>query len=464
MIYSYILFSISIWLAYLGERAVAAPAPQAPTKVAPPRISSNPTGVTSHGPFSGIPTTTGAVKALTTLAMSIDPLPPNPTATYYNTNGKLLNPAPAPYTPNGGLGTNGTLPRYMVNSDFDFESIALGLYQEWIELDLFNNGLAIFSEKDFIDAGLTAEDRALIAFMAIQESGHATLLTNMLGPAAPVQCTYDYPFTTVREFVDFNQKLTRFGESGVWGFINHLDSREVGQLLAQSIATEARQQMAFRQMSGLQPMPVWFETGIPQSWAWSYLAPYISSCPANQTRLAWQNFPALHVLNQPNINRLHANETGNGELVGNRTSDPSKSTFPSGQSCINVNVTGEGCGPAISRNRSEPLSFPGRQVNLSWDEPGMAVGPNNSYVTSTAAGKPAFVAWVSQLNLTYTPLTTTGSSSGFTFQPADEVYEGDPAVNGTMFIALTDSNLFLTPFNLSMINPHVVALGLYQAG
>lgn len=56
--------------------------------------------------------------------------------------------------------------------------------------------------------------------------------------------------------------------------------------------------MIFRQMSGLHPMPVWFETGIPQSWAWTYLAPYISSCPENTTRLAWQNFPALHVVNQ----------------------------------------------------------------------------------------------------------------------------------------------------------------------
>jgi hypothetical protein len=37
---------------------------------------------------------------------------------------------PAPFTPAGGLGTNGSLPRYMVESDFDFESIALGLYQE----------------------------------------------------------------------------------------------------------------------------------------------------------------------------------------------------------------------------------------------------------------------------------------------------------------------------------------------
>jgi len=183
----------------------------------------------------------------------------------------------------------------MIESDFD-ESIALGLYQEWIDLDLFNNGLATFSEEDFIAAGLTAEDRSYIQFMAVQESGHATLLTNMLSESAPVQCTYSYPYTTVREFIDFNQKLTRWGEPGVWGFINHFDSREVGQLLSQSIATEARQQISFRQMLGLFPMPVWFEVGIPQSWAWTYLAPYVNSCPENCTRLAWQNFPALHIV------------------------------------------------------------------------------------------------------------------------------------------------------------------------
>ncbi len=87
------------------------------------------TSATYHGPYTGTPTTTGAVEGPTTLAASIAPLPPNPTATYYNTGGKPVNPFPAPYTPAGGLGTNGTLPRYMVESDFDYESIALGLYQ-----------------------------------------------------------------------------------------------------------------------------------------------------------------------------------------------------------------------------------------------------------------------------------------------------------------------------------------------
>ena len=71
----------------------------APTEV--PRRSANVTGPTSHGPFSGTPTVSGAVQANTTLAQMIAPGPPNPTATYYNPNGSLLNPAPAPYTPNG---------------------------------------------------------------------------------------------------------------------------------------------------------------------------------------------------------------------------------------------------------------------------------------------------------------------------------------------------------------------------
>ena len=428
----------------------AAPSPGQPSAADSLR-SSLVTGATSHGPFSGVATTTGAVSNVATAA-TIPALPPNPTATYYNVNGALQQPQPAPYAPAGGLGTNGTEPRYMVNSDFDYESLMLGLYQEWIELDCFNNALAVFSDEDFLAAGLTLEDKSLVQFMAQQEEGHATLLTNMLGETAAPQCTYNYPYTNVREFVDFNQILTRFGESGVWGFINHLDSRETAQLLAQSIATEARQEMIFRQMSGLHPMPVWFETGIPQSWSWTYLAPYISSCPENTTRLAWQNFPALHVVNQANINRISPNNTADWERVDNRTSSPAITTLPLNETCLYLNETGVGCGPAISHNRSQPLSFPGKQVRLLWDTAGQPVGPNNSYVTSTTAGTPTWVAWVAQLNLTYTPLTITGPNEGYTYQPASEVYQSEGGVNGTMFIALTDTDLGLTPFNLSMIN------------
>ncbi|KAL6706217.1 hypothetical protein ACN47E_005952 [Coniothyrium glycines] len=439
---------------------------------APTRVKENATGSTTHGPYSGTPTTLGQKQAPTTPLERFDgPATPNPTATYYNPDGELRAPAQLPFTPGGGVGANGTtVPRYMVGSDFDFESVSLGLHQEYIELDLFNHGVAKFSEQDFLDAGLTAEDRSFIAFMATQEIDHATLLTNMLGEAAPKQCIYDYPFTTVREFIDFNVKVTRFGESGTWGFLSHLDSREVATMIVQAEAIEARQQMAFRQMLGLHPMPVPFVPSIPQSWHWTLLAPYISSCPANNTRIAWQNFPALHISNHPNPNRVSPNDTTENELVGSRPADPSNSTLPSSSSssssssCVHNATLGYSCTPSISNNRSEPLTFPGRQIFLEWDDAGQPVGPNNSYITTTSASEPRFLAWVSQLNITYTPLTVTGPRQGYSFQPASEVFVGNLAVNETVFLAVTDLDLYLTPFNLTLMNPHVRALGMLIAG
>jgi len=348
-------------------------------------------------------------------------------------------------------------------SDFDYESIALALYQEWIELDLFHWGLAKFSDQDFEDAGLTAQDRYLIQFMAEQEVGHATLLSNMLGAEAPKQCTYNYPVSNVREYIDFCQKLTRFGESGVYGFMNHLNARDVGQLLLQSISTEARQQMIFRQFEGLFPMPVWFEIGTPQSWAWTLLAPYISSCPENQTRLIWQNYPNVYILNQPNPVRTNGADVWN-ETTGGYTNTLSTADVKLDEDCLHNNDVGSNCAPAITNNRSIPLSYPGRQVFLQWDNPGQPIGPNNSYITDTAVKEPTFAAWVSQLNVTYTPLQDIHDNTAWVVQPNMSTYAGDPAVNGTMYLLLTDKDLYVTPFNLSMLNPHVYGVALYQAG
>lgn len=421
------------------------------------------TDVTSHGPYNGPdPTTTGALST-SIIAASVAALPAQSNKYLYPADGELHANEPAPYTPAGGQGTNGTAPVYRVQSDFDYQSIALGLYQEYIELDLFHWGLATYSVEDFEAVGLTAEDRYLLQFMAEQEAGHATLLTNMLGDNAPKQCTYNYPSLNVREYIDFSQKLTRWGESGVYGFLNHLDAREVGQLLLQSITTEARQQMIFRQFNGQFPMPVWFECGIPQSWAWTLLAPYISSCPEGQKQLIWQNFPALHILNQPNAARINGSDVWN-ETRGDYANTLSTDDIAPQDACVNATEVGVNCSPAITHNRTEPLSYPGREVFLQWEEPGQPIGPNNSYVTSTSAGQPKFALWVSQLNATYSPLLNVSGNSAYTIQPNVSTFEGDPAVNGTMFLAITDEDLYVTPFNLSSVNPHVYALALYQAG
>lgn len=126
---------------------------------------------------------------------------------------------------------------------------------------------------------------------------------------------------------------------------------------------------------------------------------------------------------------------------------------------------------ALTHNRTQ-LSHPGREVNFTFSDAGDHVGPNNSYVTRTFAGKPAFAAWISQLNVTYTPLynvNTTdnnGTHSASAVQPDGHLYSNlNPLVNGTVFVVLTDTDLYVTPHNVSLLLPHVVAgPDVYMAG
>jgi hypothetical protein len=76
----------------------------------------------THGPFTGRPEITGALRG-TVLGTAITPGPPSPQATTYPSDGQLHNPMPAPFVPGGGLGTNGTMPVYRVQSDYDYQSV-----------------------------------------------------------------------------------------------------------------------------------------------------------------------------------------------------------------------------------------------------------------------------------------------------------------------------------------------------
>jgi hypothetical protein len=104
--------------------------------------------------------------------------------------------------------------------------------------------------------------------------------------------------------------------------------------------------------------------------------------------------------------------------------------------------------------------------------PGKKVSYNTStyaYYTSTNASAPKYAGWVSQLNLTYTELYDINleNQTAKTKQPGGELYGNHtfPVLNGTQFVVITDSNPYLTPFNLSYINTHIVAgPAMYQSG
>lgn len=227
-------------------------------------------------------------------------------------------------------------------------------------------------------------------------------------------------------------------------------------MVVEADTIETRQQAIFRQPLGLHPMPIWFAPGIPNFGT--------GPCPPSTSPPARRTTPGSCGRSSQtytsSASRIPTASMQTPHSLGRSSATvpviPANSTIPESDSCFHDNVTGYDCGPTISHDRYEPLSFPSRKVELIWDGPGGAAGSNNSYVTSTMTGEPTFVAWFLQLALTYTELTVTGKNHGHTYQPASEAFETDPALKGTAFIAIADTHMFGTPFNITMLNPTFV--------
>lgn len=170
---------------------------------------------------------------------------------------------------------------------------------------------------------------------------------------------------------------------------------------------------------------VYFETGVPQAWAWTLLAPYIQSCPPENPRIGWSNFPALTVVNNPSL------------------------SYAGSQSDVSTNIT--------------QLTFPNQTtIQLKWENPGKKVGPDNSYTTVKNGGEAKYALFQQSYNISYAPITFTGDNEGTAVIPEAIIFDTaiastGSAFNGTGFVAVVDSNPHLTPYNSSLILPHMVA-------
>ncbi len=109
--------------------------------------------------------------------------------------------------------------------------------------------------------------------------------------------------------------------------------------------------------------------GVPQSWAWTLLSPWIVSCPEENQPLAWEIYPTLNWTNKPDA-------IAAGKAAG---------------------------GPSISNNVTA-LTQEGQENTFTWEQPGKTVGPYNQQTVEHNGGVPKYAAYVSQFNVTYSPL------------------------------------------------------------
>ncbi|BGP23420.1 hypothetical protein Rt10032_c02g0841 [Rhodotorula toruloides] len=170
-------------------------------------------------------------------------------------------------------------------------------------------------------------------------------------------------------------------------------------------------------------MPEWFETGLPQSYAWTLLSPYTQSRPPNNPRIEFARFPLVDITNQP-----YALD---------------------GKPGINSNYT-------LTEGARRTLQF-------TWEPLHKTVGYDGLYKTQSTAGESKFLAFIDQLNVTYAPLQNVSDCSASAVVPNGTVFPPQPIGVNSAFVAITDSDVFVTPYNISMLVNHTVAIGIYQA-
>jgi hypothetical protein len=93
----------------------------------------------------------------------------------------------------------------------------------------------------------------------------------------------------------------------------------------------------------------------------------------------------------------------------------SELTFPPSPQDLNITNQPFALGGTPGINSNYTLTNGTGTINFSWDEPGKVVGYDDLYMTSTVAGTAKFAAFISQLNVTYVPITniTSDNTTGF---------------------------------------------------
>lgn len=91
----------------------------------------------------------------------------------------------------------------------------------------------------------------------------------------------------------------------------------------------------------------------------------------------------------------------------------------------------------------------------------MNVSYNNSYQTVVGANVttnvPTHCVFISQLNATNVPFNATGNNTGSCIVPGGYVFADQAIVNETNFVALISEDVYVTPYNLSLLNDVIVA-------
>lgn len=181
---------------------------------------------------------------------------------------------------------------------------------EHLEDTFYREGLAKYSEQDFVNAGFDATFYANLKKVSSDEADHVKFLTGGLtaAGATPVaECTYDFGYTDVNSFLATASILEGVGVSAYLGAAADIMSKTYLTAAGSILTVEARHSAYLRSKLGKSPYPQAFDTPLTYDEVYSLASPFITSCPSSNPTLPVKAFPALSV--DPAVKEVKTGDT-----------------------------------------------------------------------------------------------------------------------------------------------------------
>ncbi|KAK2626473.1 hypothetical protein QTJ16_003648 [Diplocarpon rosae] len=167
---------------------------------------------------------------------------------------------------------------------------------EHLEDKFYREGLANYTQEDFVQAGFADPFYANLKEISHDETTHVSFLSTALADAAVAECTYAFPSTDPASFVALASVLEGVGVSAYLGAAASILNTDYLTAAGSILTVESRHSAYLRASAQASPFPQPFDAPLTFDEVYTLAASFLVSCPeanAAKPQLPLKAFPVL---------------------------------------------------------------------------------------------------------------------------------------------------------------------------
>lgn len=167
---------------------------------------------------------------------------------------------------------------------------------EHLEDKFYREGLANYTQADFIAAGFPDPFYDNLKEISYDETTHVSFLSTALGAAAVEECTYSFPSTDAKSFVALASVLEGVGVAAYLGAAASIADKAYLTDAGSILTVESRHNAYIRGALAQSPFPQPFDDPLTFDEVYTLAAGFIVSCPAANSakpQLPLKAFPTV---------------------------------------------------------------------------------------------------------------------------------------------------------------------------